>query len=272
MDSHFYHTGQFAQKASVSIRTLRYYDKVGLLSPSLYTEAGYRLYTDADFLRLQQILALKFLGFSLDEIKHYLCIGPTILKESLALQRIMMQEKREQLDAVIAAIDETEKLLQTNSQDWEPIVRVIQVIQMTQSNDWRKKYLTEEQLQQMEELSKKSYTAEDRQKLAEWGKNWTEEDQRIASQRWGAAIAELQRLVSQGADPASPAAQALVQQWLDLRHSFTHGDPGISKGLNTWYENFNAMPAAERPFSLPYSQEEEAFLRKAIGIYQEKHT
>jgi len=43
LDHHYYHTGQFAQKASVSIRTLRYYDKVGLLSPSQYTEAGYRL-------------------------------------------------------------------------------------------------------------------------------------------------------------------------------------------------------------------------------------
>src|SRR5438128_10142424 len=74
LDSHFYHTGQFAQKADVSVRTLRYYDKVGLLSPSYYTEAGYRLYTDTDFSRLQQILALKFLGFSLREINQCLRI------------------------------------------------------------------------------------------------------------------------------------------------------------------------------------------------------
>jgi len=53
----------------VSIRTLRYYDKVGLLLPSLHTEAGYRLYSDEDLLSLQQILVLKFLGFSLEEIK-----------------------------------------------------------------------------------------------------------------------------------------------------------------------------------------------------------
>ncbi|TMC89515.1 MAG: MerR family DNA-binding transcriptional regulator [Chloroflexi bacterium] len=51
MGQHYYHTGQFAQKASVSIRTLRYYDKVGLLSPSQYTEAGYRLYTDPEIPR-----------------------------------------------------------------------------------------------------------------------------------------------------------------------------------------------------------------------------
>ncbi len=71
MGQHYYFTGQFAQKAAVSVRTLQYYDKVGLLSPSLYTEAGYRLYTDEDLSSLQQILALKFLGFSLEEIKVF---------------------------------------------------------------------------------------------------------------------------------------------------------------------------------------------------------
>src|ERR1700694_2859476 len=146
LDHHFYHTSEFAEMASVSVRTLRFYDKVGLLSPTSYTEAGYRLYTDTDFLRLQQILALKFLGFSLEEIKHYLQFGPTILQESLALQKAMMQEKREQLDAIIQAIDETEELLQTNQQDWQSIVHVIQVIQVQETNDWRKKYFTEEQL------------------------------------------------------------------------------------------------------------------------------
>ena len=65
MESRFYQTGQFARKASVTLRTLRYYDSVGLLSPSQVTEAGYRLYTEEDLLTLQNILALKFLGFSL---------------------------------------------------------------------------------------------------------------------------------------------------------------------------------------------------------------
>jgi MerR family transcriptional regulator, thiopeptide resistance regulator len=265
----FYHTSQFAEKASVSVRTLRYYDNVGLLSPSRYTEAGYRLYTDADFSRLQQILALKFLGFSLDEIKQCLQVGPTILQESLAFQKAMMQEKREQLNAIIQAIDETEKLLQANTHDWEAIVRVIQVIQMTQTNDWRKKYFTDEQLKQMEELSKKSYTEEQRQKLAEWGKDWTEDDQRVADQKWGAAIAELKRLVSTGQDPASAEAQALAKQWQDLIHQFIHGDPGIYEGLGKWYKALSEMPTEEAPFSLPYNQEAGAFLQKALEIYQQ---
>jgi MerR family transcriptional regulator, thiopeptide resistance regulator len=55
-------------------------------------------------------LALKFLGFSLEEIKRCLGIGPTALPETLALQKAMMKERREQLDTIIQAIDETEKL------------------------------------------------------------------------------------------------------------------------------------------------------------------
>ncbi|TME58075.1 MAG: MerR family transcriptional regulator [Chloroflexi bacterium] len=254
MGQHYYHTGQFAQKASVSIRTLRYYDKVGLLSPSQYTEAGYRLYNDTDFLSIQQ------------------STGPTILQESLALQKAMMQEKRIQLDTIIQAIDETAELLQANKQDWESIVRVIQVIQMQPTNDWRKKYFTEEQLNQMEQLSNKYYSEEQRAKLAEWGKDWTEEDQLAANQQWGEAIAELKLLVSTAQDPASPEAQALVQKWQNLVHQFTHGDTGIQQGLRNMYKDVSQAPAEQVPYPLPYNQEEEAFLQKAIKIYQQNHS
>ncbi len=67
----------------VSVRTLRYYDREGLLAPSQRTEAGYRLYTDGGLARLEQILALKFLGFSLDEIRVYLDASPQGLEEAL---------------------------------------------------------------------------------------------------------------------------------------------------------------------------------------------
>ncbi len=271
LDQHFYHTGEFAEMASISVRTLRFYDKVGLLSPSSYTEAGYRLYTDRDFLRLQQILALKFLGFSLDEIKHCLQVGPTVLREALALQKAMMQERREQLDAVIAAIDETQGLLQSGQQEWESIVKVIRVIQMSQTADWRRKYFSDTQLQQMEELSRQSYTGEQRAKLAEWGKDWSEEDQRTATRQWDAFIAGLKGLVAAGADPASPEAQALAAQWAALISGFTHDDPGIQEGLKNLYRNLGKMPAEERPFPMPYNKEEEAFLRKMIEAYRQSH-
>ena len=51
----YYTSGEFARKANVTIRTIRYYDKQGILKPSQVSEAGYRLYTDEDFGRLQKM-------------------------------------------------------------------------------------------------------------------------------------------------------------------------------------------------------------------------
>jgi MerR family transcriptional regulator, thiopeptide resistance regulator len=135
VDRRLYRTGEFARKASVTVRTLRYYDKVGLLSPAAHTEAGYRLYTGEDLVRLQQILALKFLGFALDEIRRWLRGGPALLHEALAMQKAMMREKRAQLDIIITAIEQTEPLVHAGTQDWEPIVHIIEVIQMQQTPD-----------------------------------------------------------------------------------------------------------------------------------------
>ena len=66
----YYTSGEFAKKAHVSIRTIRYYDQKNLLKPSTRTTSGARRYTDADFAKLQQILLLKYLGFSLSDIRE----------------------------------------------------------------------------------------------------------------------------------------------------------------------------------------------------------
>ena len=66
----YYSSGQFAGMAHVTLRTIRYYDKQGILKPSFVNESGARFYTDEDFARLQQILLLKYLGFSLDDIRE----------------------------------------------------------------------------------------------------------------------------------------------------------------------------------------------------------
>jgi len=261
----FYRTGAFARKAAVSVRTLRYYDNVGLLSPSHHSESGYRLYAETDFPRLQQILALKFLGFSLQEIQQCIRIGSTILQESLALQKAMMQEKRTQLDAIIKAITETEALLHANAHDWESIVSVIRVLQMAQHNNWHGKYFTPEQMQQAEELSKKHYTVEQRQMLGKWGKDWTEAEQQAITQKWNSLFAELKRLVTEGQDPAGQDAQTLVHQWRDLVQQFTRGDAGIEKSLGGLVSEVTKMPVEERPYPFPMTKEEGAFLKEAMA-------
>ena len=65
----FMTVGELAKKMNVTVRTLQYYDKEGVLSPSAESEGGRRLYTDKDLVLLHQILSLKSLGFSLKDIK-----------------------------------------------------------------------------------------------------------------------------------------------------------------------------------------------------------
>jgi len=269
----FYHSSQFAQKASVTVRTLRYYDKVGLLSPSQHTESGYRLYTNEDLLRLQNILALKFLGFSLEEIRALLGAGPKRLEEILAQQRAMMEEKRAQLDTIIKAIEETEHLLQTKRCNWESIARVIQVIQMGQQNGpWSAKYFTPEQQKTMEELSKKSYTEEARQRLKTLHPNeWTENDQERINEQYRFVKQELGLLVAQGADPASAEAQHVARIKDELDFGFAQGDPDIEASLVKWWEGFHALPEEQKPFDMSlytYTEEEQQLLHKALEIYR----
>ena len=64
--------GELARKMDVTVRALQHYDREGLLSPSAVSEGGRRLYTDKDIVKLHQILSLKHLGFSLDDIKNRL--------------------------------------------------------------------------------------------------------------------------------------------------------------------------------------------------------
>lgn len=269
MARRFYRSGQFARKVSVSVRTLRYYDAVGLLAPTACTEAGYRLYTDDDLVRLQQILALKFLGFALDDIKDCLKTGPQGLQEALAAQKAMMREKRTQLNTVIRAIDAAERAARAGCATWEPLVHVMEVMQMDQQEHWRNKYFTSEQLRTMDALSESSYSEEARQKLAARSPQWTEQDQQRVNEQYAWIGAELKRLVAAGADPASDEAQAVAKLQHELLAAFTQGDPQIKAGLGKWWQSFGALPEGQRPFKPPYSGAEAEFLGKAMEVYKQ---
>lgn len=271
MGQRFYRSGQFARKAAVSIRTLRYYDQEGLLAPSQVSDAGYRLYTDDDLVNLQQILALKFLGFSLDEIKVLLRAHPRSLGEVLAQQKAMMEAKRSQLDGIIQAIGETEKLLQTGQCDWDALVHVIQVIQMEQNRDWVKKYFTPEQQEQMQHLSEQAYSPEAQARLRARarGGTWTEADQEQANAQWAAIYADMARLAAANADPAGAEAQELAARHSALIAAFTGGDPEIGAGLQRWWQAHDALPAAQQPVRSPVSPATQVWMHQALTVYRQ---
>ena len=70
----YYKTGEFAKMANVSIRTIRWYDKQGLLKPTMIAENGYRLYTDKDFVKFQQKRTLNHLSLTFCFLNTY-CIS-----------------------------------------------------------------------------------------------------------------------------------------------------------------------------------------------------
>ena len=119
----YYKTGQFARLANVSERTIRYYDKIGLLKPSFVMENGYRQYSDLDLLKLQKILSLKHLGFSIEEI-FPMVMDNTNLKESFDLQIDLIEDKISHLQSLKDAL---KRASQTPDLSWNMILSLVQL-------------------------------------------------------------------------------------------------------------------------------------------------
>ncbi len=96
---------EVAQCAGISVRTLHYYDQIGLLSPSDVTEAGYRLYDDAAIRRLRQIMFYRELGFALKDIRGILERDSFDETDALKKHRKLLLMKRKRLDALIGLTD-----------------------------------------------------------------------------------------------------------------------------------------------------------------------
>lgn len=132
----YYSSGQFAKMAQVSVRTIRFYDKQNILKPSYVTESGARFYTDSDFVKLQQILLLKYLGFSLEDIKGMTIddVDSHFLKNSLSMQKKLVADRIEQMQLVENAIDNTVSALEDNQQiDWSQMLHLIHLTGMEKS-------------------------------------------------------------------------------------------------------------------------------------------
>src|SRR3984893_7867853 len=203
---------EFAEVTGVTVRTLHHCDRLGLLKPSRYSSAGYRLYSESDVARLEQIIALKFIGFSLNEIKNILSRGSLDLASALRQQREAITEKRQRLDLAIQAIQRAEYVAGTNNQPgWETFIKIIEVINMQQNMDWSKKYYSEEA---QREIQKRAATIP-REVIEQ------------AQRDWAVLIKEVETAVAAGEDPTSDKSQALAFRWMDLIKGFTGGNREI---------------------------------------------
>lgn len=124
----YYSTGQFMKLTHVSKKTLRYYDEHNILKPSMVSDSGARFYSEQDLAKMQQILLLKYLGFSLSDIREMTIQSSdsTLLDTSLGLQKKLIEDKIEQLSVILKAIDETRTALQEKKGiDWRHMLELI---------------------------------------------------------------------------------------------------------------------------------------------------
>jgi DNA-binding transcriptional MerR regulator len=215
---------QFAELAGVTVRTLHHYDRLGLLR-ARRTEAGYRMYRESDLERLEQIVALKFVGLPLKRIKTLLDRDNLELAEALPRQRLVLEEKRKLIDRAIHAIQDAERKLATGQRpDAAILKKIIEVIEMQDNPNWSEKYYTQEALAKLKQ------------------REWTPEMQAETTKKWNDLFRDVEAALDE--DPASAKAQALATRWKALILDFTGGDSGITKGLNAVWKDPSGLPAA----------------------------
>ncbi|MED0658738.1 MerR family transcriptional regulator [Bacillus smithii] len=242
---------EVADLVGISVRTLHYYDEIGLLVPEETTESGYRLYSDENLETLQQILFFKELGFPLKKIKDIIYNPSFDRQEALELQRQMLMEKRERLDQMIATIEKTIKhmkgeILMSNKEKFEGF-------------DFRH--------HPYEEEARKRWGDEAVDRANAKVRNMTKEEQKALSQEMESIYQKLAVLRHQS--PESEEAQAAIKEWHDFlnNHFNQYYTLDVFKGLGQLY-------VEDERFTKNIDQYGEGlaeFMRDAMRIFADKN-
>ena len=204
----FMTVGEMAKKMGVTVRTLQYYDREGLLSPSAESEGGRRLYTEKDLVALHQILSLKSLGFSLDDIRHRLrsMETPDEVADALEEQAKEIREKIQQLNASLSAIQRLRaEVRQMQTVNFKKYADIIVNLQMKNEYYYLIKRFDDDTLDHIRRQF-------DRDSGLSFIKRFNGQCEKIL---------ELQR---SGALPESEECQQAVKAYWDLITEFTGGD------------------------------------------------
>lgn len=160
----------------VSVQTLHHYDRIGLLKPSLRMSNGYRVYSEADLLRLQKIIALKFFGFELLQIKELISGESEPMDHFLMQAKILENKAHAFLEASKALKSIIGQVSDDKSIDWEIIIKLIEVYNMTQKleKSWVSEIFTPEELKQYAAFETQWESAQMLEKKAQAKKDWAD--------------------------------------------------------------------------------------------------
>ncbi|HEK9100623.1 MerR family transcriptional regulator [Bacillus pfraonensis] len=239
-----YSIGEFSKQTGTSVRTLHYYDEIGLLTPEKHPSSGHRIYKKTDILTLQKIVSLKLLGYSLDEI----CVMVNrksfngSLKETLQSQKKAFEEKKRHIETSLKAIHRTITLLEDEGQiDSDILMTLIRNIQKeNEQRLWLEEYMDKEVVDRLYDKSEEEMVALDKEFI-----ELSKEVKRLFGKP--AHDLEVQKLV----DQHMKATLAYVGE--EALYSF-----GTLENMEEQYEQM--IPS-------PYTAEEEDWLNRAMEYY-----
>lgn len=155
MKDKLYTAGEIAKLSGVSLRTIRFYDAKGLLKPVAHSEAGYRYYDRYSVDRLQRILVLKYLGFSLQQIEEM--TREEDIEPQLSRQKSLLLQRKKQLEEIISTIETMEK--SSGEERWNYLLRLLNML--TDEEKIRQQYETSENLERRIRLHDYSTSPQD---------------------------------------------------------------------------------------------------------------
>ena len=145
-----WYINELSKLTQVSVQTLHYYDRIGLIKPSVRLANGYRLYSEKDLSKLQQIIALKFFGFKLSHIKTLLSTDVDVIDHFSVQSQFLEQKAKNLFEASQALKNIISDCSRDKSIPWETIIKLIEVYRMTQQLEktWAGKVLTAEEIRE----------------------------------------------------------------------------------------------------------------------------
>ena len=235
---------EFGNRARITVRTLRFYEELGLLIPTQKNNSGHRLYGLAELAKLQQIQSLKFIGYSLQEIKAL--IGDdtnafTQLENSLPWQQKLLTEKRNELNRAIQAVERVQFIVEEGKPfTWTVLSSLLHEMEHEQDQiEWMKEYFSETIINQFYSLPKEQRQEMDMEML-EW-------------------LAMVKKLMKEGASPKSPEAFEVLNKLTEMITKDVENKEELAEQLEKAQE---LMESDVMDFQFPtiLTPEEEAFL------------
>lgn len=237
---------QFGNRAGITIRTLRFYEELGLLVPSQQNSSGHRLYGLEELAQLQQIQSLKFLGYSLQEIKNIKKANTdtfTQLENSLPWQHKLLTEKRNEINRAIEAVERVQFILKEGKPiTWTVLSSLLFQIEHEQDfKEWAKEYLSDDMAEQFFSLP--------------------EEQQQQMDMEMLDLLVTVKKLMKEGASPQSPEAFDVLIKLTEMATKHVDNKEELAEELEKAQE---LMESDVIDFKFPtfFTPEEEAFLEE----------